>query len=318
LRAFVITEFGQPGEVREVPAPEAGPGEVLVRIRAASINPMDAYVVTGGTRAYAETRLPLIPGIDGAGTIESLGGDASGFKVGDEVVLFADTKPFWGEGTFAELVSVPVAAVAHKPNELAADVAATLPLAGLTALGIADQVDAGPGKVIGTIGATGGVGSWFTQLATLRGATVVALSKPENSDYARSLGAADTIDYNAPSVVDRLRELYPAGLDAIADFSGSQETMDAVAPALSSNGHLVSSGTMVDAGAWAARGVTAEQAKKADPNRLSELVRMLVDGRLHAPEFRLVSLDEAGQEIAAVGQRHTRGKVVIQIGDIGD
>jgi NADPH:quinone reductase-like Zn-dependent oxidoreductase len=274
---------------------------------------MDAYVVTGGTRAYAETRLPLIPGIDAAGTIESLGSDGNGFKAGDEVVLFADTKPFWGEGTFAELVSVPAAAVAHKPDGLSDEIAATLPLAGLTALGIADQVDAGAGKVIGTIGATGGVGGWFTQLATARGATVVALSKPENADYARSLGAADVIDYNDSGMVDRLHELYPDGLDAIVDFSGSDETLRAAATTLSAAGRLVSSGMMVDPAAWAERGVTAEQAKKAEPSRLPELLEMLSDGRLRGPEMTLVSLKDAGQAIADVGQRHTRGKVVIQI-----
>ena len=313
MRAFVINEFGQPGEVREVSAPVAGPGEVLVRVRAASINPMDAFVASGGMAAWAETRVPLVPGIDAAGTVEAVGADGNGFKAGDEVVLFADTKPVWGEGTFAELVSVPVSAVAHKPSGLSDEVAATLPLTGLTALGIADQVDTGPGKIIGTIGATGGVGGWFTQLATARGATVVALSKPENADYARSLGAATTIDYNDPTMVDRLRELYPDGLDAIVDFSGNEETMQAVAPALAPTGRLVSSGTMVEAAAWAARGITAEQAKKADTGRLPELLDMLADGRLRGPEIALVTLADAGQAIADVGQRHTRGKVVIQI-----
>lgn len=314
MRAFVINEFGQPGEVREVSAPEAGPGEVLVRVRAASINPMDAFVASGGTAAWAETRVPLVPGIDAAGTVESVGAGANGFNPGDEVVLIADTKPFWGEGTFAELVSVPVSAVAHKPSGLNDEVAATLPLAGLTALGVADQVEAGSGKIIGTIGATGGVGGWFTQLATSRGATVVAFARTENADYARSLGAANTIDYNDPAMVDRLRELHPDGLDSIVDFSGSEETMQGIAPALSSTGRLVSSGTMVDAAAWAARGVTAEQAKKADTTRLTELLEMLADGRLRGPAMTLVTLDDAGHALAGVGQRHTRGKVVIQIG----
>lgn len=311
--AFVVTDFDQPGHVMEVPDRLQGDGEILVRVRTASINPMDAGVVKGMTRSWAETREPLIPGIDAAGTVESVGSGANGFKPGDEVVLFADTKPFWGEGTFAELVSVPVSAVAHKPTGLSDEVAATLPLTGLTALGIADQVDAGPGKIIGTIGATGGVGSWFTQLARSRGATVVAFSKPGNADYARSLGAAHTIDYNDPQMADRVREFYPAGLDAVVDFSGSQQTMERAAGALSSTGRLISSGTMVDAAAWAARGVTAEQAKKADTGRLLELLDMLADGRLHSPELTLVNLDDAEQAIADVGQRHTRGKVVLHI-----
>jgi NADPH:quinone reductase-like Zn-dependent oxidoreductase len=315
MRAFVINKFGEPGQIADVPDPKPGEGEVLIRLHAASVNPMDAFVASGGTQAYAETRLPLIPGIDAVGTVESVGPGANGFKPGDEVVLFADTKPFWGEGTFAELVSVPMSAVADKPHGLQNEVAATLPLAGLTALGVADQVEAGPGKVIGTIGATGGVGSWFTQLAALRGATVVAISKPENAEYAHSLGAASTIDYNDPAMVDRLRKVYPAGLDSIVDFSGSQETMEAAAAALSSTGLLVSSGTMVDADAWAARGVSAEQAKKADPSRLAELVGMLADGRLRGPEVRLMSLDDAAQAIDEVGQHHTRGKIVLQIGD---
>jgi len=313
MRAFAVKELGQPGEVIELPDPQPAEGEVLVRIKAASVNPMDSFVASGGAAAWQETRTPLVPGIDGAGIVEQVAPGGNGFEVGDEVVVSANQKSYWGDGTFAELVAVPHAGVFHKPAGLDDAAAATLPLAGPTALGIADQVEAGPGKLIAVLGATGGVGSWFTQIASQRGATLIALVKPDNADYARELGAADVVDYTDPEAIARLSASYPEGIDAIADFTGSEDLISALAAHTKDGAALVSIGGMVDAEKWAPLGLVAERGQKADLPRLNGLLEQLANGTLRAPEVRIVPLERAGEALAEVSQRRTRGKVVVQI-----
>ena len=313
MRAFAVKELGQPGEVIELPDPQPAEGEVLVRIKAASVNPMDSFVASGGAAAWQETRTPLVPGIDGAGIVEQVAPGGNGFKVGDEVVVSANQKSYWGDGTFAELVAVPHAGVFHKPAGLDDAAAATLPLAGPTALGIADQVEAGPGRIIAVLGATGGVGSWFTQIASQRGATLIALVKPDNADYARELGAADVVDYTDPEAIARLSASYPEGIDAIADFTGSEDLISALAAHTKDGAALVSIGGMVDAEKWAPLGLVAERGQKADLPRLNGLLEQLANGTLRAPEVRIVPLERAGEALAEVSQRRTRGKVVVQI-----
>ena len=314
MRAFAVKELGQPGEVVELPDPQPAEGEVLVRITAASINPMDSFVASGGAAAWQETRTPLVPGIDGVGIIEQVAPGGNGFKVGDEVVVSANQKSYWGDGTFAELVAVPSSGVFHKPAGLSDEAAATLPLAGATALGVAEQIEAGPDMVIAVLGATGGVGSWFTQIAAQRGAAVVALVKPDNADYALELGATDVVDYTDADAIAQLSSRYPDGIDAIADFTGSEDLISALAAHTRDGAALVSIGGRVDPDKWATLGLNAAQGQKADLPRINGLLKSLASGKLRAPEVRVVPLEGAGQALAEVSQRRTRGKVVVTIG----
>ena len=314
MRAYVVKEFGEPGSVEEVAVPQPADGEVLVRVNVASLNPMDAFVVSGGTRAFAETRLPLIPGLDAAGTIEALGSSPNGFKVGDEVVISAATKPFYGAGTFAELVAVPVNAVSHKPAGIDNITAASTPTAGLTAQAAIDALQPASGQIVVAIGATGGVGSWFTQLAALRGAKVVAFAQPDNADYARTLGAHEVVDRTSGDPAEQLKGQFPNGIDAIADFSGNAELIEQLSDLVRKGGRVTSSIAQLDADAYAARGVTVTKANRLPLDRLPELLELLDSGQIKAPETRVLTLDEAGAAIAEVGSGHTRGKIALQIG----
>jgi NADPH:quinone reductase-like Zn-dependent oxidoreductase len=139
MRAFVVKELGQPGEVTDLPDPEPAEGEILVRVRKASVNPMDAFVTSGGVAQWAEVRMPLVPGLDAVGTVETLGDGVTGFKPGDDVVVTAATKPYYGAGTFAELVTVPSSAAVHMPAGIDDATAASVPQTGLTALAAAGQ-----------------------------------------------------------------------------------------------------------------------------------------------------------------------------------
>ena len=313
MRAFAISEFGQPGGLMELPDPVAGAGDILVRVHAASINPYDAVAATGATRAFAETRLPFIPGVDGAGVIAAVGEDVTGFAVGDSVIANAGGKAYWGGGTFAELVDVPASAAVLKPPAISFVDAAAIPQTGLTALGSIDVLDPQPGHSIAVIGATGGVGSWFTQIATDRGARVIALIRPDNFEYARSLGASESVDYMDPGAIDRLRQLDPDGLDGLADFSGNEELIEAVTALIKPGGRVSSSIASFDEEALAKRGITAARANKVPFKRMPELLDLFVAGRIQPVATNVVSFENLGEALAAAGAKQGRGKVVLQI-----
>src|SRR5258707_1112638 len=118
MRAFAIDEFGQPGSIHELPDPVPADGEVVVRVHAASVNPFDAFVASGGMRAYAEYVFPVVPGTDAAGVVAAVGAGVESVSVGDEVIASATGKGVYGSGTFAELVALPAGAVAKKPGTM--------------------------------------------------------------------------------------------------------------------------------------------------------------------------------------------------------
>jgi NADPH:quinone reductase-like Zn-dependent oxidoreductase len=313
MRAFAVTDFEQPGSVTTLPDPEPGEGEVRIRVHSASVNPFDGGVATGSTRSWAETRLPLVPGVDAAGVIDAVGAGVEGFKPGDRVATNAGGKGFWGAGTFAELVVVPADAAAQLPDSMDFDVAASVPQTGLTALGAMDALGPVTGRVIVVSGATGGVGGWFTQLASLAGAKVVALARPENADYARELGAADVIDHTAPDMVDRIRAAHPGGVDALADFSGSPELVATLSAVVRDGGRVASSIGKAREAVPAERGLTAHAANMVDRSRLAEVLEPLAAGRIKPPKLTIVPLEQAGEALAQARHKQGVGKTIIRI-----
>ncbi|MEA2677356.1 MAG: hypothetical protein QOJ81_1497, partial [Chloroflexota bacterium] len=210
-------------------------------------------------------------------------------------------------------VVVPADAAAHMPEGMEFDVAASVPQTGLTALGAMDVLDPAPGQVIVVTGATGGVGSWFTQLATLAGASVVALVRPENADYARELGAAEVVDHTAPDMVERLRAAYPAGVDSVADFSGSPELVAALAAIVRDGGRITSSIGKAREAVPAERGLTPHAANAVERSRLPEVLEPLAAGKLKPPQLTIVPLDKAGEALAESRAKHGVGKTIIRI-----
>ena len=314
MRAFAIDEFGKPGSVKELPDPTPGEGEVVIRVVAASINPMDAVVAAGGAQAWAQHRFPLVPGLDAAGTVTAVGVGVSGVKVGDEVVASASDKPYYGGGTFAELVAVPVQAVAKKPVSIDIKAASTLPLAGLTALATLEALDPRPGQAIAVIGATGAVGSFFVQFAAKRGSTVIALARTANMEYARQLGAAEVVEHTADPVA-QIHKAHPEGIDAIADFTGNLTLVAAMSILLKQGGVIASSASyQLDAALFETRAIEVRRVNALPTNRLTDLSRLIDGEGIQPPHIQERSLDQAGEALAAVGQRHNRGKVVLTIG----
>ena len=301
MRAFAIDEFGKPGGVREAETPKPGKGEVLLRVRAASVNAFDVAVVNGFAKDYMEHRFPLIPGLDGSGEVAALGAGVDGVVVGDEVYGIAQ-KPYQGAGTYAEFQTFPAAGVTAKPSSLDHVGAAALPTAALTALSAVEAVDPREGRAVLIIGATGGVGSYATQFAAKRGARVLAVARGES------------IDYTLGHLVEQVRARVADGLDAIIDLSGNADEVASLLDLVRSGGFVVSAAGGVDDAALEAHGLRGGSVNRAGLDRLPDLTRLVGDKQLVLPATRTYPLEEAAEALAEQASRHVKGKIVLTIG----
>lgn len=313
MKAFALDEFGGQGSIHELPVPEPEEGQLQVRVAAAGWNPFDAAVVQGYLKDQMEHRFPLVPGSDVSGTVEVLGDGVDGYGVGGEV-FGSVGKMYLGGGTMAEFVTVSAGTITRKPSSIDHRVAAAIPTAGVTALVVADALELSEGKTAVAIGATGGVGSYFVQLASRRGARVLAVCRGENADYARGLGATDVIDYTSGDVADAVRSLAPGGIDAVADMHGDTAQVAALGEQVSSGGRVASAVGAADVEALGARGVEATNVTGSVATaRLDVLSGMLAAGDIVAPETRTYPLEDAGEGLATVGSGHVRGKLVVAL-----
>ncbi len=313
MKAFAIDGFGEPGVVRDLSVPDPVQGQLRLRVAVAGMNPFDAAVAQGYLEGRMEHRFPLVPGLDVSGTVDAVGEGVDGYAAGDQV-FGSVGKMYLGEGTLGEFATVSAGSVTHQPSSLEHAVAAATPTAGVTAMVIADALVLSEGRTVVVVGATGGVGSFFVQLAARRGARVVAVCRGENADYARGLGATDVIDYEAGDVADTVRSLYPDGIDAVADLHGDSEQVAGLAEQVLSGGHVASAVGAADVEALAARGVEATNVMGlVTTASLDALSGMLATGEIVAPEIHLYPLTDAGEALTAVGTGHVRGKIVVTV-----
>jgi NADPH:quinone reductase-like Zn-dependent oxidoreductase len=311
MKAYSIDGFGRAGSVREFDQPEPDEGQIRIRVAAAGLNPFDAAVVRGAMKDRMEHRFPLVPGSDASGTVEMVGPGVSGWSVGDEV-FGSVGKMYLGEGTLAEFATMSAGTVARKPDSIDHPIAAAVPVAGVTALAMVDAIAPPEGDLVVALGATGGVGSYLVQLATNRGARVVAVCSGANVDYARALGAVDAIDYAAGDVADAVRDRYPEGIQALAQMARDPEMLASVTELVRSGGHVVSAVGGADAEALRARGVDGTNVMGSVTTApLETLAGMLARGEIRGPELRSFPLDQAGEALSSVGSGHVRGKIVV-------
>jgi NADPH:quinone reductase-like Zn-dependent oxidoreductase len=243
--------------------------------------------------------------------VETVGAGVTAWAVGDEV-FGSVGKMYFGEGTLAELTTMSEATVARKPASIEHADAAAIPVAGVTALMMVDALAISEGDVVVAIGATGGVGSYFVQLAAKRGARVVAVSRAENADYARRLGAVDVIDYRDGDLVESVRSRYPDGIDSVADMHGGGDVLGRLAEHVRSGGHVTSAVGSADIEALAQRGIEATNiVGMVTTARLEELVGMLERGVIVSPELHPFPLADVGKAIELLGTGHVRGKIVV-------
>ena len=305
MRAFTLDGFeSTPGLRDDLPTPGAGPGEVLVRVHASSVNPADAAIASGMLKGMAEYEFPVTLGRDFAGVLEEVGSGVTRYEVGDEVFGFVlHANPAVHEGSWADYVVIAQDSVAHVPQTLGLEAVGAAPLAGLTAIAALDALQPSDGDTVLVIGASGGVGSFFVQLASKAGAHVVAPALPEDTGYLRELGVGDTLNRDS-DLAAQIRERFPDGVDAVLDLVSF--TPDA--SVLKEGGRLAS--PLGAAGEGPGRTNLMAAGKTANLERLAELLEA-GSVRVHIQE--IYGLEQAGEALRSIASSHTQGKVAIAI-----
>src|ERR671910_1926729 len=313
MRAIAEETFDGPIALMDLPTPEIGAGEVLIRVRAAGVNPFDWKVADGELEDQMKHRFPLILGFDAAGVIERVGADVTRLAEGVEVYGYL-FKPEIGEGAYAEYFSDPSTIVARKPVTVGFAEAAALPTPGLAAMDLVDAVDTREGETILIVGATGGVGSYATQLAASRGAHVVATARQTNEALVREMGAAEMIDYTTEDLVDAVRMAHPGGIDAVIDVASDRKALGGISTLVNTGGRLASSVYAADVDGLARHGIAATNVSmQPGARRLRELSRMVDSGELSARLDRTYLLEKAPQALEERRTGHVRGKIVFLI-----
>ncbi|MFC7258432.1 NADP-dependent oxidoreductase [Streptomyces lutosisoli] len=302
-KAYVFTRYGGPETeaLAELDRPGPGPGQLLVAVRAAGVNPVDWKQRTGYRRPGGDEReLPAVFGNEVAGVVEEVGADVTGFTAGDEV--FGSPVA----GGYAEYALLPVAVSAHKPAELSFTDAAALPVAGATAYDGIRQLGLPSGATVLITGAGGGVGVAATQIARAFGLRVVGVASDGKKDFVESLGAVHVP--SGPGLEERVRGAAPDGVDGVFDLVGG-EVLEAAATLLTDRTKLITGAdreTVARLG-----GVPVARARTAAV--LDEVAKLVVDGELRPFVTRTFPLDRAGEALRTVEDGHTRGKIVIEV-----
>jgi len=303
-RAVQFDEYGgvEVLKVVEVPRPVPGAGQVLVRVKAAGINPGEAAIREGRLHERWPATFPSGQGSDLAGVVEEVGEGVERFKPGDEVIGFTDLR-----ASQAELVLVEADHLVERPPNVPWEVAGALFVAGSTAYAAVRSVALQPGDTVAVSGAAGGVGSLAVQLAVLTEATVIGLAGESNHRWLSEHGVIP-VDYG-DGVAERIREASGGRLDAFIDTFGGGYVELAVS--LGVDPKRID--TIADFEAAAEYGVmTKGSAAGASAEVLAELARLIDRGELEVPIARVYDLDDVQDAYRDLERRHTHGKIVLR------
>ncbi|WP_089100206.1 NADP-dependent oxidoreductase [Streptomyces hyaluromycini] len=313
MRAVAVHRIGDTPELMELRVPGPGPGEVLVELAAASLNPVDMGIAEG--RLPMPYVTPLVLGVDGMGRVTETGEGVLGFRPGDTVHGQFLRAPL-GHGTFAEYVVVPEApdggALQRVPDGMPAEIAAALPTAGMTALGVIEAIGLRAGQSVLIAGATGGVGVFAVQLAAARGVEVIATARPDAARWIRGLGAAETADYTAGDIVERVRKTRPDGIDAFLDLTRDTARFGAYAGLVRDGGAAASVSFSAPPELLASERIAVSNYMMQDkPDLLARITAEAASGRIAVPVQRTVPLEGVPEGLARGGG--ARGKTTVRI-----
>jgi len=308
MRVALAKELGgiDSVELGDRPDPAPAAEQALIRVHGAGVGPWDVGFLSGGFPGLA---LPFVPGQEIAGVVEAAG-DGAGVHPGERV--YASLFP--AGGGFAELALASAGRLALMPSQVSFQEAAGLVIGAGTAYeGLFDRGRLLAAETVLITAAAGGVGSAAVQIAAAMGARPLGVASPSNHDYLRSLGASEVFDYHAADWVQQVRAAVPGGVDQLLDCTGGR-TRDQAIGAVRDGGRVIS---IVFPGprAQLERGITGESFAAHVTRQRLEALRGLVDtGRLRPQVQAVLPLDQARQALAQVAGRHTRGKIVLQIG----
>ncbi|MFE9395132.1 NADP-dependent oxidoreductase [Streptomyces flavidovirens] len=308
MKAITYRTYGSPDALsyEDVPEPKLGPDSVLVRVKAASVNPVDWKIQAGYLDSVLDAVFPVIPGWDVAGVVEQAGHAVTEFAPGDEVIGYV-REDFVSRGTFAEYVAAPVRTLARKPANLSFEEAAGLPLAGLTAYqALVHQLKAAEGETVLVHAAAGGVGSLAVQIARALGVRVIGTASERNHAYLRSLGATP-VAYGE-GLADRVKALAPEGVDAVLDLVGGEALQ--LSPALLAPGGRLAS--IADGSVLGLGG--SYLFVRPDAADLAALTELAERGALSVDVAAVFPLEKAADALRLSMDGHTRGKIAITVG----
>ncbi|MET9608705.1 NADP-dependent oxidoreductase [Streptomyces sp. NPDC006512] len=300
MKAAGFHAFGGPEvlELLEVPTPQAGPGEVRIRVKAAGTQPTDCAVRTGWNPPGVTITFPHVTGGDFAGIVDEIGEGVTGFSVGDEVLGYRL------QGTYAEYLTVPADQIVAKPAGVPWEVAGSLSASGQTAHTALEVLKVSKGETVLINGAAGGVGTIAVQLAVLRGAKVIATGREDNHAYLRELGAVP-VTYGE-GLADRVRALAPEGVDAAFD-TASADGLRVAAELVADKDRV---GTIFAFGVHEELGVRWLSSQR-NQERLSELAGLVDSGKLRVHVRRTFPLAQASEAHRELETGHGRGKIVL-------
>lgn len=287
--------------VTDIDMPTAGPGEVVVEVRAAGINPGEAGIRSGALHDIFPATFPCGEGSDLAGVVTQVGPGVTEFAVGDEVLGFS-----FRRSSHATHTAVPVGQLINKPDELSWETAGSLYVVGATAYAAVRSVNPQPGETVAVSAAAGGVGSIVVQLLVRQEARVLGIAGPGNADWLRGHGVTP-IAYG-DGLADRLRDAAPDGINAFIDLFGPDYVQLAVDLGVAPEriDTIISFQKAAEVGAK-----TEGSAEASTQEVLSEIADLIVSGAIEFDIAATYPLDRVADAFAELEQRHTHGKIVL-------
>jgi len=311
MKAVVVEHLGESGSLEEIPGPRPAANEILVRVVAAGVNPIDWKL-----RERAGQRFPFVLGQDFAGIVSATGNRVTKYREGERIFGTTD------HGSYAEYTIVPEDDPSQPVSKISDEVgdadAAALPTAGITALAALKVLQAEPAMTLLVLGATGGVGMFAVQIARERGLRVAGTARAANEEFARSLGVESFIAYDRDDVVAAVKAAYPEGIDAVLDLVDDSDAIKKMAAVVRPGGRLVSTIYSADVAWFAERMIDAKNivafesppASHADLRLLLELVEQQRMRVLIAKEY---PLSEALDALEESKRGAVTGKLVITV-----
>jgi NADPH:quinone reductase-like Zn-dependent oxidoreductase len=309
MKAIVVHEYGGPEVLKyeDVPRPEPQEDQILVRVIAAGVNPVDG-MIRSGMFANEKRALPMILGGDIAGAVEKVGSKITKFKPGDPVFAYVSLE---NSGGYAQYALVTEREAAPKPKSLTYVEAAAVPIVALTAWqALVDTAKLGSGQTVLIHGGSGGVGSFAIQIAKARGAKVIATASTANQDFLKQLGADVAIDYTKQKFEDIAKDV-----DVVLDSIG-KDTLARSYGVVKKGGIIVSLVARPDQSELEKHGIRGT-ALSVEPNseELAEIGRLIDDKKIKVIVSQAFQLAEARKAQEQVATRHTRGKIVLKVAE---
>nr|WP_295870800.1 NADP-dependent oxidoreductase [uncultured Chitinophaga sp.] len=314
MKAIAVSEFKGIPTLMDLPKPAVRPGTVLVKVQAAGINPFDWKMIDGiMNNGKTPHQFPLIMGVDGAGVIEEVGEGVTHFKKGDLVYGQFIHMPI-GEGSYAEYAIVPEkAGLTMAPMRISPEEAAAVPTSGMTALQMIDKLKLQKGDVVLINGATGGVGSFATQIAAAKGLKVIAtVGDDAGAKRMHQLGAAVTVNYKKAPLADQVKAKFPQGIDGLIDMVSDKAGFENNLQLVKEGGGAFTTLFIADDEALKARNLHGGNFEtEGGPAALDQLSRLIDQGQIKVPVENRIRLEDVPAAIAASREGKATGKTVI-------